>query len=153
MSDEQQFFTVEEASKRLPLVKSIVRDIVALHKDVTERRRRLEEIRFRQTGSEDAASLYREEVGVVEKELKKDVLRLDEYIGELRQLNVILKDANKGLVDFPAKLDGREVYLCWQHGEEEVGYWHDTDKGYAGRQSLMEGSVTGSDESNGSNGE
>ncbi len=153
MSDEQQFFTVEEANKRLPLVKSIVRDIVALHKDVTERRRRLEEIQFRQTGSEDAASLYREEVGEVEKELKKDVLRLDEYIGELRQLNVMLKDATKGLVNFPAKMEDREIYLCWQLGEDEVGHWHETDTGFAGRQSLMEGSVAGSEETNDSNGE
>lgn len=153
MSDEQQFFTVEEANQRLPLVKSIVRDIVALHKDVVERRRRLEEIQFRQTGSEDAASIYREEVGEVEKELKKDVLRLDGYIGELRELNVLLKDANKGLVDFPSLMDGREIYLCWQLGEQEVGHWHEADKGFAGRQSLMEGSVTGPDDSNGSNGE
>ncbi len=37
---------------------------------------------------------------------------------------------------FPHMRDGREVYLCWRYGEKEIGYWHETDSGYDGRQSL-----------------
>jgi hypothetical protein len=49
---------------------------------------------------------------------------------------IVLRDIDRGLVDFPAVIDGREVYLCWELGEEEVGFWHDMDAGYGGREPL-----------------
>jgi hypothetical protein len=61
------------------------------------------------------------------------VRRLLEAIG---QSGIVLRDIDRGLVDFPAMIDGREVYLCWQLGEEDVGYWHDLEGGYGGREPL-----------------
>lgn len=153
MSGVKQYFTVEEANRRLPLIRRIVRDIVELYKDVHERRRRLEEIRFRQTGSEEGAAIYRDEVGEIEKELKVDVDRLDGFVAELKKLNVLLKDPIRGLIDFPSRMDGRDICLCWQLDEDEIGFWHETDAGFAGRQSLFEGSVTGSDPNDSNSGE
>ena len=49
------------------------------------------------------------------------------------------KGAVEGLVDFPAEMDGRIVYLCWKLGEPEVLHWHDLESGFAGRQSLVAG--------------
>lgn len=54
----------------------------------------------------------------------------------LTDLGVVLKDLQIGLVDFPALRDGREVYLCWHVGEDEVGFWHGTDEGYRHRRPL-----------------
>jgi hypothetical protein len=51
-------------------------------------------------------------------------------------MGCILKDINTGLVDFPTVRKGREVFLCWQHGEPEIAFWHDVDAGFAGRQPL-----------------
>jgi hypothetical protein len=39
-------------------------------------------------------------------------------------------------LDFPALKDGREVYLCWQHGEGEIAFWHEVEAGFAGRQPI-----------------
>lgn len=153
MTDSKQFFTVEEANQRLPLVKRIVRDIVALHKDVEERRSRFEEIQFRQTGSEDGASIYRDEVAEVEKEIEKDSGRLKAFVDELQSLNVVLKNPGQGVVSFPSMMDDREVCLCWIPGDEEVGYWHEVDAGSATRQSLFEESIASPDEPTESNGE
>ncbi|MEX0979285.1 MAG: DUF2203 family protein, partial [Pirellulales bacterium] len=47
----------------------------------------------------------------------------------------------EGLVDFPCRMDGRIVFLCWKLGEPEVTHWHELDSGYAGRQSLVAGSL------------
>ena len=49
---------------------------------------------------------------------------------------LVLRDIDRGLIDFPALIDGREVYLCWELGEDEVGYWHDLEGGYGGREPL-----------------
>ncbi len=58
---------------------------------------------------------------------------------ELREREVVLRDLDRGLVDFPALRDGREVYLCWQEGEVEIGYWHDLESGFGGREPLDDG--------------
>jgi hypothetical protein len=49
-----------------------------------------------------------------------------------------LKDIERGLVDFPALLGGREVFLCWEKDEEDIEHWHDLETGYAGREKLPE---------------
>jgi hypothetical protein len=54
----------------------------------------------------------------------------------IEQEGIVLRDIDRGLVDFPALIDGREVYLCWELGEDEVAYWHDLDAGYGGREPL-----------------
>ena len=63
-------------------------------------------------------------------------LELRESMLELRERGIVLRDLDRGLVDFPSERDGREVYLCWEEGEDEVGYWHDLDSGYGGREPL-----------------
>jgi hypothetical protein len=64
-------------------------------------------------------------------------LALREAAAELAAAGVVLRDLDRGLVDFPAIRDGREVYLCWVESEEdEIGYWHELDAGYPGRRPL-----------------
>ena len=55
---------------------------------------------------------------------------------DLQEQQIVLRDLDRGLVDFPALRDGREVYLCWIEGENEIAFWHDLDAGYGGRQPL-----------------
>ena len=57
-------------------------------------------------------------------------------LAELEKLGVVIKDLDRGLIDFPAIRDGREVYLCWQLDEDEIGFWHDIDAGFGGREPL-----------------
>jgi hypothetical protein len=54
----------------------------------------------------------------------------------LEEHEVLVRDLDRGLVDFPALLDGREVYFCWVLGEPEIGHWHDLQAGFAGRRAL-----------------
>ena len=55
---------------------------------------------------------------------------------ELQEAGVVLRDLDRGLVDFPAVRDGREIYLCWELGEDRVEFWHELESGFAGRQRL-----------------
>lgn len=128
-------FTAQEANAALPLVRAIVRDLVEASREVVERRERLSYLIGGR--SRDSQDPYREELAQIEEELEKDSQHLQEYVEELRQLGVEPKSATEGLVDFPAVLDGRLVYLCWKLGESEILYWHEVDAGYAGRQPLV----------------
>ena len=63
-------------------------------------------------------------------------LQLRDALTKLQEAEVVLRDLDRGLVDFPAIRDDREVYLCWLEGEDEIGYWHDLEAGFAGREPL-----------------
>lgn len=55
---------------------------------------------------------------------------------ELQSMDVVLRDLDRGLVDFPSVRDGQEIFLCWEEGEDEIGFWHDLEAGYGGRRPL-----------------
>ena len=63
-------------------------------------------------------------------------LEMRNALVELQAMEVVLRDLDRGLVDFPSIRDDREVYLCWLEGEDEIGYWHDLEAGFAGREPL-----------------
>ena len=63
-------------------------------------------------------------------------LEVRRILETVERAGIVLRDIDQGLVDFPALMDGREVYLCWELGEDEVGYWHDLEGGYGGREPL-----------------
>jgi hypothetical protein len=137
---QYKLFTPEEANAALPLVRAIAADLSRLCQDVVERRQRLTFLMERR--SPTGRGPYEEELAQVEEELERDSSRLQEYVDELRQLGVEPKSPIEGLVDFPAMLDGRLVYLCWKLGEPEVGYWHELEAGFQGRQPLPEKAAT-----------
>ena len=63
-------------------------------------------------------------------------LALQAGVAEFDEREIVLRDLDRGLIDFPTLREGREVYLCWVDGEDDIGFWHDLDTGYAGRQPL-----------------
>ena len=54
----------------------------------------------------------------------------------IQEAGIVIRDIDRGLIDFPAIRDGEEVYLCWELGEDQVSWWHELDAGYRGRQPL-----------------
>lgn len=137
-----KFFTIEQANAMLPLVRAITADLARLAADVIERRQRLASFASRKPESK-AGDLYSEELASMRQAVAADSLQLQEYIDELRSLGLEPKGAADGLVDFPAMMDGRLVFLCWKLGETEVTHWHEVDAGFAGRQSLVVGALAG----------
>ncbi len=127
-----KFYTVEEANAMLPLLRSILRDITELACSLRERQDRLARVRV-PAGRDDA---YSEELQHQVADFEHDQERLKEYFHELKKLKVELKDPFTGLIDFRAKRDGRDVFLCWKLGEPEITHWHELDSGFAGRQPL-----------------
>ncbi len=130
----RKLFTADEANAMLPLVRAIVADLSRLSKDVIERRERLAHLAT--SRGPRVSDPYSDELAEIEAELERDTQQLYDYVEELRQLGVEPKNGPEGLVDFPALMDGRVVYLCWKLGEDEVAFWHELEAGFAGRKSL-----------------
>ena len=119
---ETKYFSPAEAELTLPLVKKIVKDIL----DTTREMRLL---------AEDLQGVIDENP-----QIKKMVEDVNGFMNELEEIGCYYKDWNFtfGLVDFPAIIDGEEVYLCWKSDEEEIKYYHGVNEGYSGRKQIPE---------------
>ncbi len=129
------FYTVESANRALPLVRAIVRDVIAQWEVVSELERRLVPLSGA-NHSPGAHDFYGEELASQRAELETEKGRLCGYLIELDRLGVELKSVESGLCDFPSYRDGREICLCWNLGESAVAHWHELDAGFAGRRPL-----------------
>jgi hypothetical protein len=130
-----RYFTPEEANELLAEVRPAAEELVERRHAlmvVTGRRARLVSRIAGNGGDFDPQE---------PRELQEELERVAEAVGEaverLERLGVVVKDADRGLVDFPAlRADGEEVLLCWEVGEDEVAYWHGLEEGFAGRKPL-----------------
>lgn len=66
----------------------------------------------------------------------KAAVDLQGVLREFERREIQIKDTDRGLLDFPAVIGGREVFLCWEQDEDDIEYWHDLDTGFAGREKL-----------------
>ena len=72
----------------------------------------------------------------VQARLELHLEHLEDFVDELTEVGCELKDYRMGLIDFTGRHKGRDVCLCWKLGEETVGYWHEINAGFAGRQPI-----------------
>ena len=114
-----RYFTREQANRSLVLVRRIVEQIQEQYELLTRVR---------------AA----DELPTAEKHLQFQSIaeRINVLLEELRDIGCELKDPRAGLVDFPAQMDGRNVWLCWKAGEPAIDHWHEWEEGFAGRRTL-----------------
>ncbi len=128
-----QFFTAEKANSALVLVRPIVTELLNMH-------RRLTKVQFEIEALEDSAQRATDDNSSDEQlldqlyaELHKLLDRISHNIEELHAIGCIFKDFQVGIVDFPTHFNGRDVYLCWQHGEAELSHWHELEDGFSER--------------------
>lgn len=69
-------------------------------------------------------------------EREKSLKEATDTVAEIDEIGVQVKDLEEGLLDFPCIVDGQTVLLCWKLGEKEIGFWHTTEEGFAGRKPL-----------------
>jgi hypothetical protein len=122
-------YTLEEASELLPHVAELVQRMRSA-------RDRLGDREAREALSEAGPTNGGGDPG---RTVSEGFVELRDSIAELRELEVVLRDLDRGLLDFPSIRDGREVYLCWQEGEDAIEFWHEPEAGFAGRLPLDDG--------------
>jgi len=128
-------YTVDEANQSLPEVRAAVSRIVELVPVIPELQEsvRIEEMKNRRAGGTEES---REALAQTVASLRSTEMAVAVALERLQAMDVGLKDARVGLVDFFGYRDGELVELCWRLGEDEVGYWHRVGEGYAGRKPI-----------------
>jgi hypothetical protein len=115
----KKYYTPQEANLSLPLVRQIVRDII-------ERAGQVKAMMADGIGQDNRARY------------DKLLSEVEDLTRELEDLGCFFKDWNfeKGLVDFPAIIDGKEVFLCWHSDEPQVRWYHGLQDGFHGRRPI-----------------
>ena len=61
---------------------------------------------------------------------------VERAVAELTAIGVYVRNAERGLIDFPSQRNGEIVDLCWVYGEDSVQFWHPADEDYSARKPL-----------------
>ncbi|HVR36260.1 MAG TPA: DUF2203 domain-containing protein [Methylomirabilota bacterium] len=117
-------YTREQARDLLPRVREWLERLFRLRDELRELDRKLSSLVG--AGDDIGGSLVNRWLRVLA-ETKR-------VLSEFQSREIQIKDVDRGLVDFPAILGGREVFLCWEKDDQDIEYWHDLDSGYAGRE-------------------
>ncbi len=128
-----RFYTVAQANAQLPELTRLLKAMQVQGQQLAglQGRVALRKQKIKSNGHHNPA-----EDAMVEQASRALEEALQNGIRQLAELNIELKDLERGLIDFPAMREGEEVFLCWELGEPEVNYWHETTTGYAGRKPL-----------------
>lgn len=120
----ERHYTIDEARAELPWVGEQLSAMREAHERLTD------------TEAREALATAAEGNGGGRhgKQVGEAFLELRRRLAELSAREIVLRDLERGLIDFPAVRASREVYLCWIEGEPDIEFWHDLDTGYAGRR-------------------
>ncbi|HXF49680.1 MAG TPA: DUF2203 domain-containing protein [Verrucomicrobiae bacterium] len=123
----KKHFTLAEANGLLPILAKIFEQVHTIQDELEERSAERQEVldSAKGNGGGEKADYHFAQNQKIQK-----------LLDQVEEKGIVVKDVERGLVDFPHLLGGREVFLCWMIGEKEVGYWHDLESGFAGRQPL-----------------
>ncbi|MCC6300438.1 MAG: DUF2203 domain-containing protein [Anaerolineales bacterium] len=123
-----KYFTLAEANEALKIIRPLMEEVMQIRERILDHQPEIWSAVEKSAGNGGNATLSKM---VVEFE------KLDALLHQIQDTGAQIKDINIGLLDFSALKEGREVYLCWQHGEYDIAYWHEVDAGYAGRQPIV----------------
>lgn len=122
-----QYFTLQQANETLKVIRPLMEEVQTIRQKILAHQPEAWPAIEKSAGNGGNKALS---------SIVGDFEKLDALIHQILDTGVQIKDINIGLLDFSATRDGREVYLCWQYGEEDIAYWHEVDAGYAGRQPI-----------------
>src|SRR6266404_4525020 len=122
----QKHYTLDEARALLPRVRQWLKQMIDLRGKLQKHDQKVEALM--EAGGDVGGPVVNRWVEVMG--------HLKEVLLEFQRREIQIKDLDRGLLDFPAVIDGREVFLCWEQDEEDIEFWHDLDAGYAGRERL-----------------
>ncbi len=122
----EKHYTREEAEALLPQVREWLARLNDLRSKVERDDKRITSLM--QPGNDIGGDLVNRNI--------RTLADMQVLLGEFQKRDIHIKDIERGLLDFPAIIGGKEVFLCWEHGEDNIEFWHDLESGYGGRERI-----------------
>ncbi len=119
-------FTPDEANAMLPRLRPMLEQLIEAKSELTD-------AEAHEALSDAAPGNGGGDPG---RQVGEGFLEVRSILGALEEAGIVIKDIDRGLIDFPAIIEDREVFLCWELGEDGVTHWHELEAGYGGRQPL-----------------
>ena len=133
----ERTFTLDQAHTLLPVLESLLKQGIQGKKLIEEVDAELQETTHRifMNGGTlvNVVHLARRKA-----EREKAIQRIKDAIAEIDATGVQVKDLDVGLLDFPCKVEGEIILLCWKLGESKITHWHNTTEGFSGRKPIDE---------------
>lgn len=142
------FYDIDRANARLAELNRTLQVLLSVRLELIQVRTRIVELNLPQPvtgGASSGAASSPAGAGRPEVDAETSRLRMrmqglvdqmQAAVIEIDSWGIVLRDIQTGLVDFPALVAGRQVWLCWRLGEDEVGWWHELSEGFGGRRRL-----------------
>jgi hypothetical protein len=121
------YYDLDTATAMLARVRPIAEALRDQRAEVARLAERLQAAEIDEGTDPAVAAVLRARITAIVDQMEAAVGRLDDW-------SVVLRDIRTGLLDFPALVDGRQVWLCWRLGEDDVAWWHETATGFEGRR-------------------
>jgi len=120
-----KYYTPKEANEALVTVRPLIEELMRIAEKIRSRQPEYWSVVQKSAGNGGNPELSR---------LLPEFDRLDLLLHQIQDIGIEVKDLSTGLIDFVAKHEGRDVYLCWKYGEDSIQYWHELEAGFQGRR-------------------
>lgn len=121
-------FTIEQANKMLPLIKSITANIMESWAAILVKRNEMEAIEKKMKVPQE-----------LKDELNYIIDKVNGYIKEVEDLGCLVEEFRRGIINFPSLFNGRKVFLNWSHQDASVQYYHELDETFKDRHIVRSG--------------
>ena len=129
-----RYFTAEEANEILEVVRPLAEEMIERRRAFVELQAR--DAEFTGTIAGNGGDFDPGELREVYDQMGEEATAVARCVAGIHEVGALVKDLDRGLIDFPAQREGEDVLLCWHVGEPEIEYWHGLDEGFSGRKPL-----------------
>ena len=127
-------FTLEEANAAVAELRPVVEQMVEHGRRLAAAQRAQRELVTRIAGN--GGDMQPSDLSELAETIQSEADAISNCAEDINAAGAQIKSLEEGLLDFPSRRDGELVLLCWKLGEDEIGYWHGVDEGYASRRPL-----------------
>jgi hypothetical protein len=131
-----RFYAIDEANAALPEVERILAALRDQREELIALRDRV--VAASPSDGETPADDVAEKIRLLRLGMQGLIDQMQAGVARLVELEITLRDISTGLIDFPALVSGRPIWLCWRLGEDDVAHWHAVDEGFDARRPLSE---------------
>lgn len=131
-----RFYAIDEANDALPEVERILAALRDQREELIAHRDRV--VAASPPDEETMSPGVAEQVRLLRLGMQGLIDQMQAGVARLVEMEITLRDISSGLIDFPALVSGRPIWLCWRLGEDDIEYWHPHDEGFDTRRPLSE---------------